>query len=152
VSTSFGRPADEAITAAQMTRRGRPGQASDRSIPCRDHILQVFADRSRVAQVVVLLDQAVKQRFLAGPSHLVQLQRSQSSQAVAQRSTLDLDSDWPGPLNQWIARSGPGRWQLNVPGPVQVEHQPSAYHVARLTIGLHPVPSFAEFLRQGPTT
>jgi len=80
--TRRGRPANKAVTAAQVTRRRGPGQAGDRPVPRRDQIFQVLADRSRVAQIVVLLDQAAKQSLPGGPSNLLDVGRTQASQRI----------------------------------------------------------------------
>ena len=69
-SAGLGRPANEAIPATEVTRRGGPGQAGQRPTVGRDQIFEVLTNRLRVTQVMVLLDQTVKQRFLACPSNL----------------------------------------------------------------------------------
>ena len=45
-----------------------------------------------------------------------------------------------------------GVTELDLPGPVQLKHQPPTHHVAWLTIGLHPIPGFAKLLRQSAAT
>ncbi|MBM2813118.1 MAG: hypothetical protein HW416_3877, partial [Chloroflexi bacterium] len=45
-----------------MTWCRRPGQASQNPLLGKDQILQMLADRLRVPQVVMLLEQAVEQR------------------------------------------------------------------------------------------
>jgi len=57
-------PADEAVPTAQMTWRRAPGHTGDGPAARKDHVLQVLAHGLRVAQIVVLLQQAVEQRLL----------------------------------------------------------------------------------------
>jgi hypothetical protein len=43
-------------------------------------------------------------------------------------------------------------WQDNQSGPVQLQHEAAGHHVAQLAVGLHPVPSSAEFGGKPPPT
>src|SRR5437899_896008 len=83
VATSrFGAPADVNVAAAQMTWSRGPCQASDRP-PLRPHqVLQVFSHRLLVAEIMMLLHQAVKQRLFRSAPNLLELQRLQAAQPV----------------------------------------------------------------------
>ena len=64
------RPADKAVPAADVPRRGRPHEAGDRPIPREYEIFQVLPHRVAISQVMVRLDQAVYQGFrfrVSGP-------------------------------------------------------------------------------------
>jgi hypothetical protein len=66
-----------AVPAAQMARRRTPGQAGDRP-PLRPHqIFQMLAHRLLVAEVVMLLEEAVEQRLIAGAADLLHFHRPQ---------------------------------------------------------------------------
>src|SRR5580704_15905257 len=55
-------PADVAIARSQMPRGTRPGEAGNRSRSSPDQILQLLPDRLLIAQIMMLLQQTVKQR------------------------------------------------------------------------------------------
>jgi hypothetical protein len=46
----------------------------------------------------------------------------------------------------------PFGWQLDMPGPMQRQQQAATHHVARLTVGLNPVPGLAYLERKSATT
>ncbi len=56
-------PSDEAVPGAEVTRRRRPSEACHRASLGENQVLQVLAHRPGVAQVVVLLEQTVQDRF-----------------------------------------------------------------------------------------
>ena len=68
-------PADVAVARAEVARRAGPRQARDRPALRPHQILQVLAHRLFVAQIVMLLHQAVEQRLIAAAPHLRKLQR-----------------------------------------------------------------------------
>ena len=70
----FRAPANETIAARQVPRGRTPRQTSNRLAFGRDQILQVFAHRLLVAEIVILLQQAVEQRFLRRAPHLLKRQ------------------------------------------------------------------------------
>jgi len=49
-----------------------------------------------------------------------------------------------------IGRGHPLGWQFNVASPVQFQQEAAGDHVARLPVGLHPVPGLAEQRRESP--
>ena len=72
----FRAPADIAVAAAQMARRRTPRQAGDRTALRPDQILQVLPDRLFIAEVMMLLHQAVEQRLVGRSPHLLELDRA----------------------------------------------------------------------------
>src|SRR5215467_3282831 len=87
----FLAPADETIATAQMARRRTPRHAGDRPHMRPDQIFQMLAHRLLVAKIVVMLDEAVEQRLIAGAADLLHLQRSVPSNrrsTASCRSTL----------------------------------------------------------------
>src|SRR6476661_3170482 len=73
----FRAPADIAVTAAQMSRCRTPRQTRYRATLRPTNILQVFAHRLFIAEVVILLYQAIEQRLIGSASYLLELDRSQ---------------------------------------------------------------------------
>src|SRR4051794_8935362 len=69
-------PTNEAIAARQMSRRRTPRQTSDRLSVARNQILQMFAHRLFIAEIVILLHQAVEQSFLRCASNLLKVETS----------------------------------------------------------------------------
>src|ERR1017187_8784314 len=71
----FGGPSDITVAAAQMARGRTPRQTGDGpglSFTCRPHqILQVFAYRLFIPQVMMLFHQTVEQRFVRRFSDLL---------------------------------------------------------------------------------
>ena len=59
----FAGPADKPIAAAQAMRSRRPGQRGHELLVTVDQVFQMLADRLGVTQIVMLLNQVVKERF-----------------------------------------------------------------------------------------
>jgi len=57
----LSRPPDKPVPGAQMPGRGAEGKAGNRTLISEYQILQLFAYRMAVTQVMVLIDQAVVQ-------------------------------------------------------------------------------------------
>ena len=72
-----------------MTRCRTPGHAGDWLRPGKHHVLQVFAHRLGIAQVVGVLHQAVEQRLLGRAPHLADLKRPELAKGQAQRRLID---------------------------------------------------------------
>ncbi len=130
-----------------MRRRG-PGQRRHQPLAAVDEILQVFADRLRVAQFVMLVQQRLEQRFVRRAPHEAELQRSQVGQSGFQRCGIDehhrcsaMPTDAIG-----VARA---RWrQFDATFPVQTQQQAAADGVLEHAVGLSPVPRLTDLLRQ----
>ena len=69
----FGTPSYISVPAAQVARRRTPRQARDRAALRPHQILQVFAHRLLVTQIVMVLDQAIEQRLLRPCAGLVRV-------------------------------------------------------------------------------
>ena len=108
----------------------------------------MFPDRLRVAEVVVLREQAIEQCLVRRVPHLAQLERLDLGQGPLQRARIDTDHGGLGALGQRIGRNVAHRRQLDQARPVQLQHQPAAHHVAQHPVGLHPVPRRAQLLGQ----
>ena len=75
-------PADVTVARADMSRRAGPRHARNRPALRPHQILQVLAHRLFVAQVVMLLHQAVEQRLIRAAPHLHELQRLDLAQTA----------------------------------------------------------------------
>src|ERR1700709_2675772 len=69
-------PADVAIPTAQMTRRRTPRQTGDGAAFRPNEILQVLADGLLIRQIMMMLHQAVEQRFIGGAPYRLDLNRA----------------------------------------------------------------------------
>src|SRR5919202_2024605 len=69
----FLAPADVAVAAPQMARRRTPGQAGDGTSLRPHQIFQMFADRLLVAEVMMMLEEAIEQRLITASAHLLHL-------------------------------------------------------------------------------
>lgn len=107
----------------------------------------MLADGLRVAQIVMLLDQAVEQRFLRSAADLLEPQRHDGPQVRLQGRLIDFDCARYASPREWIRIDVPYRWQFDATGAMQRQHQPAADHIARAAIWLYPVPRLAQLLR-----
>src|SRR5215471_20586345 len=80
----FRAPADVAVTAAQMSRCRTPRQTRYRATLCPTNILQVFAHRLFIAEVVILLHQTIEQRLIGSASYLLELNPAERTQRHSQ--------------------------------------------------------------------
>src|SRR5580692_7673273 len=85
----FRAPADVAVPAAQMTRRGTPRQARDRTALRPGQILQVLPNWLFVLQVMMLLHQTVEQWLVARSPHLLQLDWLEFLECTGDRRRVD---------------------------------------------------------------
>lgn len=141
----FRRPSDKPVPAAEVTGRRGPRHAGDGPLLAIDNVFEVLAHWLSVAQIMVLLDQAVEETLLSGVSHLVEvkgldLRKPPFQGALIQIRTAKRDLA----LGQGIERGKPFRGQLDMAAPVQHKHHPATNHVPQRTVGLHPVPLPAE--------
>jgi hypothetical protein len=65
-SACLGVPSNKAIAAADVSGGRTEGTTGDRSIVAENNILEMFADRLRVTQIVVLRDESVMELFVLG--------------------------------------------------------------------------------------
>src|SRR5205823_2739474 len=116
------RPANVAVAGAQMPRRRRPSQASDRTSRSIDGILGVLADRLPVAERMVLLEEAVKKDLFRRAAHLTIFQRPERAQRNDERGRIDFDRRFPpwGRVPGGRVKSLRSCWrQINAAGAVQ---------------------------------
>ena len=88
------RPAEEGVAAVDGVWRRGKGEAGNQSVAGIGQILQMFADRLRIAQIVILPDQGVEQLFFRRPSDLAQFDGAKIAQgrAVIGEGWKELDS------------------------------------------------------------
>src|SRR5450432_3570712 len=87
----FRGPAYVAVAAAQMPGRRAPRDACDGSSLRPDQIFQVFAHWLLVTEIVMMLDETVKQRFLGCSSDLLKRDRADVGESAGQRCHVDQD-------------------------------------------------------------
>ena len=68
------------------------------------------------------------------------------------RRRVHFDVLWLRAIDDVIGRSTANRRKLDRVRAMECEHEAAADHVAKLTVGLAPVPGFAEELRKFPAT
>src|SRR6266571_3736530 len=76
----FCTPADVAVARTQVSRRARPRQAGKRSRLPPDQILQMLAYRLLITQIMMLLQQAIKEGLISSAPHLLKLHCAQLTQ------------------------------------------------------------------------
>jgi hypothetical protein len=78
-----------------------------------------------------LLHQAFEQRFVGRAAHQLNLNRTQRAERHFQRRGVDRDGFRPRTRRPPLAQdTSAHRWQLDLAGPRQHQHQASANHVA----------------------
>ena len=104
----------------------------------------MLADRLDVAEVVVLLDEAVEDRLLRAAAHLAEFEGADRSEARLDRRSVDGDEGRSSTVDERVAPDPARGWKLDEPGAVELEQQTAGDHGARSAVGLHPVPGAAE--------
>ena len=145
-------PADIPVPTADVPRGRRPGKAGDRPAVCPYDVLELFAHRVTVSQIVVVFDQAVEQRLGRRVPNLPNLQRPQCRQRRLDRALVDIDLFGLFAVGQRVVGDALDRRQLDMAFSVQLEHKASADHIPPRPVGLHPVPGLAQLHRQSPAT
>jgi hypothetical protein len=149
LAAHLGPPTDEPIPRCQVSRRRRPRHRRDWIAAGQHKVLQMFADRLRILQIMVRVHRLTKEGLFGGAAHLAELQRTQLAQSTLpglfpqrQRGrgcrTLHHVVRWGHPFGR----------QLDEAGPMQLQQQAAANHVAQGAIGLNPVPGAAQFSRK----
>src|SRR5947208_7677232 len=130
-----------------MRRRG-PRKTGYWSRSRADQKFHVLPDWLFVAEVVILLEQAVEQRLLRRTPHGAELQRRQCTQRHHERSGVDLQGRRflsPGLVSsRGVETELPRRRQRDVSSPVETQQQPAADHVARRPVDLLPSPGLTQ--------
>lgn len=82
VFTSLGSPADEVVPGLDLPGGRAPSQTGHGPVTYKGHVLEMVAHDLAVAQVMVLLDQGIVQRFIGGVSDRSEFNSGQIFQAV----------------------------------------------------------------------
>src|ERR1017187_845150 len=124
------RPAYVAIAAAQMTRRRTPCHAGDGSSLRPHQILQVLSHWLLVTEIVMMLDEAVEQRFVGCSSDLLKRDRTDVDKCTRQRRHVDQDRLLSVSLYERIERGLTNRRQFDLACAVQHQQKTAADHIA----------------------
>src|ERR1035441_2952422 len=141
-------PADKAIAGPQMTWRRRPGQTGNHPARSRDQIFDVFPNRPRVAEWMILGDEVVEERLLRRAPHLLELQGPEHPQGRFQGRGIEQQRSQGflpvrGAPGHGVAMHLPRGRQLQAPRPLQLQEESAAHHVAPCAVGLLPAPRLA---------
>jgi hypothetical protein len=79
----------------------------------------MLAHRLFIAEIVMLLHQAVEQRFVGRLSDLLQRDRPDVAERAHKRRCVDQHRLWPLAADQRIGRPETNRRQLDLPGAIQ---------------------------------
>jgi len=144
------RPAEEPIPAGQTMGRRRPGQRGHHPRAAEHQVFQLFADRLRVTQLVVLVQQGLEQRLLVGAPHQAERKRQKVRQGRRDRRAVDRHGRNPavpaGAIGMLLTRSG----KLEVTFPVEPQQQAATHGILEHAVGLPPVPRLTDLLRERP--
>ena len=121
--------------------------AEDQTKRC-DQVLEVLADRARVPQIVVVLDERVNERLVLRAANLSDLEGTDLMERCHERLLRQVDWwSWSLPRQWRLVRPARGRKQ-DMAGAMELEHEHPAHRVARDAVRLFPIPSRAHLERQ----
>ena len=113
----------------------------------------MFPHRTAEPQVMVLLEKRVEEALPFRAANQPDLHRSHPRQGpLDRRGVAELPLRHAPVADRVIDRLDARRGKLDMARPVQDQHQAAADHVAQLAVGLNPVPSLADFGREGAST
>ena len=95
-------PANEIIPRSKMPCCGTECKASKRPVFAKGHVLEMFADRLRIAEVMVFLDKAVEKLFQRASSDLPDGDGEKLPQRFFHRCRVDVDLFRPASVRQRI--------------------------------------------------
>ena len=143
------RPANEGIPSPRLPRRRakqHTGQIPPPPVP--HQILDVLPDGAGVAQIMIPMQQPVKDRPRFGlPAQLLDLQRLQFAQGAHDRiGRVRQTPDWF--VAHAVGRKATARGQRHPAPLLQLEQQRARGHVLDLAVETAPVPSQAQLARE----
>jgi hypothetical protein len=140
-ATGGSIPSDETIATSNVSGRRTERATHYGPAPAENKILEMFADRLSVPQIVVLCDESVMELFPVGTPHRNNLHGLQLLDGCNNGCFVNICPDRPNTPDRTSAYAGdPWRRQDYVARSMQRQQQPTADHVARMTVGLEPVP------------
>ena len=145
----FNAPTDEAIAMVHPQWPRTPGHTGNGRTLGSDQILQMLAHWMGVGQIVMGLHELVEEFFISGATHLLDFDGLQRRKTLTHPIPLEQIQRKLGSvaIGKWVIVDPAHRRQGDHPGPMQLEHESSANHVAGGAIGLIPTPGLAEFDR-----
>src|SRR5260370_36312617 len=121
-SSRLPAPADIAVATADVARRRRPCHAADRPTLRPYHVLQVLAHWLFVAQIVILLHQAIGPRLMGAASYLLELDGLEISQSAGYGRTIYPSRCRSRSVGQRIVANITHRRHHNLPPPPPHHH------------------------------
>ena len=112
-----------------------------------DDIFKLFADRMTIAQIMVVLDEAVKQFFRYCAANLTKSQGLDVRQFSLNRAVINGDFRRLCAVDKRVVDTTLFGRQPNIAGAVKLKHQASAHHIFKCSVGLNPIPGTAKLFR-----
>ncbi len=112
-----------------------------------DDILKLFADRMTIAQIMVVLDEAVKQLFQPCATNLTKSQGFDLRQFALNKVLINCDFCRLCAVDKRVVDMMLFGRQPDMPGAVKFKHQAAAHHVFKRAVGLNPIPGAAKLFR-----
>jgi hypothetical protein len=139
--SGWGIPANESIPVFNLKGSAGPAQASDHLAVEKSQVSNMFADKTRSPQVVIMVNQVIPQIALPW-SHLSQGKVTIGIEGVSQRGITEQRSLSKGVSFEIVLRSQTRR-KLDQFLLFQTQQQISGGTFLELAIGLDPSPGFA---------
>jgi hypothetical protein len=112
-------PADKSVPATNVTGRRAIDHTGHRPLPGKDQILQVLAHRLAIAQIVILLDQAVAKLLKDRTPYLADLKGSNRRKGTLDRVRVNEHGSGFLSVDQRIERILFLGRKLNITGPLK---------------------------------
>jgi len=136
-----------------MPRRRAEGKAGDRTPGGENQKLKLLAYRVRVAQIMMVLDQAAEQPFEFTTPYLPDLDGSQLFYRTTNRRLVDVEPrGLPAPTGKRVNRKAFLDRKPQQPGSIAGQHESATDHVTQLPVGLSPIPGFTDQFRKRSAT
>lgn len=139
-------PSDKSVPDSNVPRRGRPKQTGKGPAPGKGHVLEMLSNRLGIAQIMILVDEAVTKLLLRGPSDLLQMYGGKLGDGATHCPLINLHRDRYFSVSQGIGGPAFGRRQLDPSLGLQKQQQAATYHVLESAIDLPPIPCPANLL------
>ena len=112
-----------------------------------DDIFKLFAYWMTIAQIVVVLDEAVKQLFGPCAANLAKSQGFDVRQFSLNRAAINCDFRRLCAVDKRVVDTTLFSRQPDMPGAMKFKHQAPAHHIFKGPVGLNPIPGTAKLFR-----
>jgi len=136
-------PSDKPVPDSDVPRSGGPEQTGNGPAVGKGHVLEMFPNRLAIAQIVMLVDEAVAKLLLCSPADLLEGYGEEGANGALDGCLINLNPQRRLAVGQGIGKLAFGWGQLDPSLGLEEQEQASTDHVLEGAIGLTPVPCLA---------